>query len=116
MPTVRRRRSRDLRAPRIPQDALDAYRLAKVGQATYEACLAGDDCAGADNRHCQTCLDHLAATRALRSALGTPPFHPLPLDVDGPEPTEITGPGRCWWDGWPKAWEQRLALDAADGH
>lgn len=113
MPTVRRRRSRALTAPRIPEEALTAYRVAVAGRDIYIACMRDEACQVGDGRRCQTCQDYLDATRTLHTALGIPPWHPLPLDVDGPEPLEVTGPDRLWWQGWPRAWELRQALEGA---
>jgi hypothetical protein len=105
MPTVRRRRSRALAAPRIPQAAVDAYRLAR----SIEDSGAADAWERDGGRH----REYLDAYSALRTALDIRPWHPTPLDVDGPEPAEITGPGRGWWDGWPRAWQLRVALEGA---
>ncbi len=105
MPTTRRRRSRALAAPRIPQEALIAYRL----------CRLIEDAGGADawEKDGGGRGEYLDARRSLSTALGIPPWMPSPLDVDAPEPAEIAGPSRLWWQGWPKAWEQRCALEGA---
>lgn len=113
MPTNRRRRRRSLITPRIPQEAVHAYRIASRNRAIYEACVRSEACQGDGRHRCAVCAEHLDAIRTLHTALGVKPWEPGPLDVDGPEPTEVYGPSLLWWQGWPRAWELRCALEGA---
>ena len=48
---------------------------------------------------------------ALHRALNLRPWHPSPLQVDGPEPPDWGRSGTGWHDEWPVIWPLRQELE-----
>ena len=107
-------RAHKARPHKITAEAVAAFREAQVTEATYTACLRGEQCNGKKvGDHCPTCRRYLTARTDLHRALGLRPWQPSPMDADTDEPPAWRGTGDLWTADWPLAYGLRLELEVA---